>query len=398
MRRTSKYGEIFVLSLPRAGSTLLRMILDSHQDGCCPGELRLGQLSQDLYHAVYFGLAQASTSQESAKVAIATAKTQEIIESFMGAYAAVKRKTLWAEKTPANIDYADKLSEVFPDAAYLCLYRNLLDVIRSGWESTRYGKLRYELWDYESGIAFCVRQTRRLFDFERKHSDRALRIHYERLVERPVDELGRVFNFLGLDWNPSLIDDVFSTSHDPGPGDPKAEFATRFYTTSIGRGTCEEVLSEVSKAPKSLQNDLNILQRELGYGDVDFAFGNSVPNKDNVGTTPASRSFGSIGDLFNLHFRSKLDQGARRAPALKGAVKFVVKGGGGGTWTINLNARPPAIQSVDRDADCTITIRADDLRKLASGELNVGECYLQARLRVTGNEALALSLGHTLFA
>jgi putative sterol carrier protein len=83
---------------------------------------------------------------------------------------------------------------------------------------------------------------------------------------------------------------------------------------------------------------------------------------------------------------------------LKGIAKFIVRGTGGGTWTINLDACPPMIAAMDQEADCTITIKADDLLKLASGQLNVGECYLQARLRVAGNEGLAISLGRTLFA
>jgi putative sterol carrier protein len=79
-------------------------------------------------------------------------------------------------------------------------------------------------------------------------------------------------------------------------------------------------------------------------------------------------------------------------------VKFLVKGSGGGAWTLNFAQQPVSIEPMNQEADCTITIRSEDLIKLATGELNVGECYLQAKLRVTGNEAIAVSLGRALFS
>lgn len=405
-----KWQQVFVLSLPRSGSTLLRLILDTHPDICCPGELSLGQLCDDLYRALYYSIAQASTDNEAARVAITLAKTREAVGGFMGSYAAVKEKRIWAEKTPTNIDYADILSKTFPDAAFICLHRNLLDLIRSGWEMTRYGKMgfgkrKYELWDYQNFLELCERQTRALLDFERGHSDRAIRLHYEPLVQNPAQELSRLFAFLELPWDPSLIEAVFSTEHDDGIGDPKAGFARGFYTTSVGRGTSAEVLADLASAPKYLQNKLSELLRELGYPDIESARVAAERKGEVAESNAAERSavepiaqVSNINDLFTHQFLPKLNDSPRKASDLKGAVKFVVRGKGGGTWTINLNKQPPAVQPEDRDADCTITIKADDLLKLATGELNVGECYLQARLRVAGNEALALSLGRTLFA
>ena len=401
----SKWKQIFVLSLPRSGSTLLRLILDTHPEICCPGELGLGQLCDDLYRALYFSLGQTGTKDDAARVAITTARVRETVCDFMDSYAASKHKSLWAEKTPSNLDHADRLAETFPDAAYICLHRNLLDLIRSGWEMTRYGKMgygkfKYELWDHQEFLSLCTRQTRALMDFERKHRDRTIRIHYEQLTRNPTQALSRLFGFVGLDWNPSLIDEVFSKQHDEGPGDPKAEFANKVYTTSIGRGTSREVLSELEKAPKSLQDDLSALLSELGYPNLDAARSEVACKSERGEIQPAQTAprFSDIDELFTHHFLARLNREPAAAADLKGAVKFIVRGAGGGTWTINLDAHPPALQAADRDADCTITIKADDLLELAMGKLNVGECYLQARLRVVGNEALAISLGRTLFA
>jgi protein-tyrosine sulfotransferase len=392
--------QIFILSLPRSGSTLLRMILDTHAQVCCPAELSLGQLCTDLYHSLYFSIGQASTQNETARLAIVKAKVREIVDGFMKSYAALKGKTIWAEKTPANIEQVDTLHETFPQAAYICLHRNLLDVIRSGWESTRFGKLRYELWDYQSGVELIIRHTRALLDFERKHQGQVIRLHYEQLAQNAAQQLPRLFSFLNLDWDSSLLDAVFKTQHDQGPGDPKVEFATNLYTTSIGRGTTMEVLSEIEKMPKHLQNALNDLLCELGYADLHTAFRAASQNSTVSAVAAPTTNLGAceVSELFTHHFRDRFAHNQQRAADLKGIAKFIVRGTGGGTWTINLDACPPMIAAMDQEADCTITIKADDLMKLASGQLNVGECYLQARLRVAGNEGLAISLGRTLFA
>ena len=318
----------------------------------------------------------------------------------MGSYVDAKRKSVWAEKTPANVEHAARLYDTFPDAAYICLHRDLLDVLRSGWEMTKYGKLGYELFDYRSFLEYCLEQTRALIEFERRHPDQTIRVHYEKLVCNPSEEWARLFSFLGVGWEPSLVEIVFSTKHDEGPGDPKAEFAKTLYTSSIGRGASAEVLSEIRRAPKHLQRALDELLVELGYPDAETAVLTAARTKASpVGQVArVSQPVFDVNELFTHHFRTRLDSARRGLADLSGAVKFVVKGTGGGTWTIDLDSMPPAIHVGDRDADCTITIRADDLRQLATGELNVGECYLQAKLRVVGNDALAISLGRTLFA
>ena len=407
VRRASGAGakQVFILSLPRSGSTLLRLMLDTHPEICCPGELSLGQLCENLYRALYFSVGQASTDDEIERVSISTARAREIVSGIMSAYAELKGKSIWVEKTPTNLDYAQRLHETFPDAVYICLHRNLLDLIASGWEMTRFGKIRvdqprYELWDYQTFLELCIGQTRALLDFENSHVEKTIRVNYERLVQTPSQEMGRLFAFLGLDWDPSLIERVFSTRHDKGPGDPKAEFANKFYTTSIGRGISMEVLSKLTKAPINMQRDLNELLARLGYASLESALSEAATKSDPLASRDikVTTDYSDINDLFERFFLAKLGQKHHSGSNLRGSVKFIIRGKGGGTWSINLDAHPPELEAIDRHADCTITIRADDLLKLTTGELNVGECYLQARLRVTGNEALALSLGRTLFA
>ncbi|HEV7746371.1 MAG TPA: sulfotransferase [Pyrinomonadaceae bacterium] len=388
-----KWDQIFVFSLPRAGSTLLRLLLDTHPSICCPGELDLGNLVERLHHSLYFSSGQLLEGDETERSAWTARQVRTTIEGFMKPYAKAKGKQLWAEKTPANLAHAEALKRTFPDAAFLCLHRHPLDLIRSGFESTRFGKLKFDLWDYQSGVDFCVEQTQALLQFEKANPNRCFRLRYEDIVQDGPAILAQAFHFLGLESDPEIVNAAFMTKHERGPGDPKAEFAGRIYNTSIGRGAeIVTLLSDVSSASKNRLKDLIV---ELGYPPTDLRPGPPVEKErtsDNGHTMPAT--FRSVEELFLTHFPARL----QRKNDLQGSVKFLVKGNGGGTWTIKLDKDPAVFAAVNEESDCTITIRSDDLLKLATGELNVGECYLQAKLRVAGNEALAISLGRSLFA
>jgi len=388
-----KWEQIFVLSLPRAGSTLLRLLLDTHPAICCPGELDLGNLVERLYHSLYFSSGQLLECNEAERSARTTRQARATIEGFMKPYARAKGKQLWAEKTPSNLAHASALQRTFPDAAFLCLHRHPLDLIRSGFESTRFGKLKFDLWDYQSGVDFCIEQTYALLQFEKANQDCCFRLHYEDIVEDGPAVLARAFHFLGLESDPEIVNAAFTTKHEHGPGDPKAEFTSRIYNTSIGRGA--EIVMLLSDVSTSSKNRLKDLIVELGYPRTDLLPGPPVEKErtsDNGRAVPVT--FTSVEELFRTHFPARL----QRKNDLQGSVKFLIKGNGGGTWTIKLDKDPAVFAPVNEESDCTITIRSDDLLKLATGELNVGECYLQAKLRVAGNEALAISLGRTLFA
>jgi protein-tyrosine sulfotransferase len=385
-----KWEQIFVLSLPRAGSTLLRLLLDTHPSICCPGELDLGNLVERLYHSLYFSSAQLLECDEAERSAWTTRQVRAMTESFMKPYAQAKGKQLWAEKTPSNLAHAEALKRTFPDAAFLCLHRHPLDLIRSGFESTRFGKLRFDLWDYQSGVDFCIEQTHALLQFEKANRDRCFRLHYEDIVKDGPATLAHAFNFMGLESDPEIVNAAFTAKHERGPGDPKAEFANRIYNTSIGRGAeIVTMLSDVSVASKNRLKDLIV---ELGYPRTDLLPGAPVETERTSDNVPPK--FTSVEELFLTHFPARL----QRKKDLQGSVKFHVKGNGGGTWSVKLDKDAAVFSPTNEESDCTITIRSDDLLRLATGELNVGECYLQAKLRVTGNEALAISLGRTLFA
>jgi hypothetical protein len=126
-------NSIFILSCERSGSTLLRHLLDTHPEICSPGELATGALAQSLLLTISRTTALTQPALETARARrdFAAAETRRMIAEIMDRYAREKGKRYWCDKTPANSSWLDALDLVFPDARYLCLYRNSLDVARS---------------------------------------------------------------------------------------------------------------------------------------------------------------------------------------------------------------------------------------------------------------------------
>lgn len=391
--RRAACEQVFVLSLPRSGSTLLRILLDTHPAICCPGELELGQVCKYLHRAIYYTLGQIENGSEEERTARVDAEVKRIISQFMGLYRALRGKTIWAEKAPSNVVHADLLRRIFPNGVYVCLYRQPLDFIRSYREAHA---RKYELWDFGRTSIFYVQQTRALLDVEKRYPDITCRIYYENLVAQPTATLRELFEFLGVEWDASIVEDVFRIKHDDGPGDPKAAFSTQIYSDSVGKGN--EILPELMKLPQRIRDEVNELAAQLGYPAIESPASYAKPRSDGKSQVAGRNVCSSADEFFSSYLPAKLKCIKLEHRNLKGSVKLVVKGEGGGTWTVNLNTEPAVIAPVDAAADCTIILTMSDLLKIVAAEMNIGDSFLQDRIRVTGNESLAMFLGRALLS
>jgi protein-tyrosine sulfotransferase len=234
---------IFLLSCERSGSTLLRYLIDTHSSICCPGELVLGMVCTSLRTALSRTLGRAAVAQHVGEEA-AIKQTRRIVSGIMNAYARAKGKDMWCDKTPWNLTYLESLVEVFPDAKFICLYRNCLDVVNSCLENSRFGYMS-ELAQYAaqnphnlvSAMAESwLEKTTKLLRFELQNKCQCFRIKYESLVTDTEQTLQALFKFLGVTWEPDIVVKAFQIHHDQGGGDTKISVTTQLSRQSIGTG------------------------------------------------------------------------------------------------------------------------------------------------------------------
>jgi protein-tyrosine sulfotransferase len=231
----------------------------------------MGQLAKLLRLAVSrtIGFITPGTLEERDEVV--RREVRRTLEGFLLKYSEAMGKKTWCDKTPFNIADLKDIEWAFPNARYICLYRNGWDVVHSClglpekdymWWSLPYVARHPQ--NYPAALLESwVEKTQALLDFE-KRNPRTCRILYEALVMDPVGALDPVFKSLGLDWDPSLLDKVFMVPHDPGGGDYKIQSTARIEKDRVGQGASLDP-ALLARIPGDLLKRQKALHLELGY-------------------------------------------------------------------------------------------------------------------------------------
>jgi protein-tyrosine sulfotransferase len=392
----------FIISTARSGSTLLRYILNSHPAISCPGELYLGQLCRDLYLTINHTKGQVAAGSDKAKrELIVLAEVRRIVCELMDSYARARNALMWCEKTPTNVDHLRILARVFPEAKYICLYRNCLDVVYSLIEANTHGwypdLVQYVHRRPENLISAMIEswidKTNRMVEFELANPANCFRLKYESLVLDPPDTLKPLFEFLCLEWDPLVLSKVFSTQHDPGPGDIKIRFSRRINESSIGKGS----RLPLRAIPEDLLEKMNNLLVKLDYAVIgpDWDFTPSPYRAE-----PADgrdEHVEEVEQVFTNHIPQRIRAQKESLEGIKGKCKFIIPELGSRAWMIDLTGEAGHLVSGDSAADFTITISADDLTDIVSGRSNAGEAFLQGKLKVGGDLTLANAVCQVFF-
>ena len=384
----------FIISTARSGSTLLRYILDSHPAISCPGELYIGQLCRDLYLTVDNTKGQVAAASDRAKrERIVLDEVRRIIFELMDSYARARNAQMWCEKTPTNVNHLRILARVFPEAKYICLYRNCMDVVYSLIEANSYGwypdLVRYIHRNPENIISAMIEswidKTNRMVEFELANPANCFRLKYESLVLDTSNTLKPLFEFLGLEWDPSVLSEVFSTQHDPGPGDIKIKFSRRINESSIGKGSRLPMIA----ISDDLLEKMNNLFVKLDYAVIGPDW-DLTPSPYRAQSRDEQVEYvEAVKQVFTNHIPQRVKAQKERLEGLKGKCKFIIPELGSKAWMVDLTGETGHLVPGNSTADFTIMISADDLIDIVSGRLNAGGAFLQGKLKVGGDLSLA---------
>lgn len=195
---------IFLVSLPRSGSTLLEQILDQHPEIEARGELPYvrSMMRQALELHIRKGvktvpqLLQAMSPQERGAMGSEYLRRAAIHQREEGRY--------FIDKMPSNWSDIPFIRAILPHARFIAIRRNALDCCLSN-HFHHFGAAHAASYDLVTqGRAYV--DFVRLIDHLKANSPAAIAVvRYEELVESPERNLRDILAHLRLEWDESLL-------------------------------------------------------------------------------------------------------------------------------------------------------------------------------------------------
>jgi hypothetical protein len=218
---------VFVISPPRAGSTLLQRMMGAHSEIFTHPEPHL--ITPIAHLGVYGNVDKAPYDHINAAEAAKTfieglpGGEQDYIDALRaytdtlyGRMLSTSESSYFLDKTPANALVLPFLQRLYPDAKYVVLTRHPLAVFSSYANSFFNG-------DWEAAHGFnpiLERYVPAVATFLRERPVPLLRVAYEDLVTEPEPQLERIFAFLGLEHEADAVEYGKAEPMKKGMGDP----------------------------------------------------------------------------------------------------------------------------------------------------------------------------------
>ncbi len=195
---------IFVIGLPRSGTTLVDRIISSH-----PDVASVGEPSTMLAAVNRIAAPSGSAWLEPSTLDRAASSRPEIlgrayIDATQPLVAGGRR---WLDKTPENYLFAGLIHRALPDARIVCVRRHPLDSVLSLFRQSFSPRTIYQFtYGLEDVARYYV-----MFDRLVAHwratlpAERFCEIHYEDIVTDLEVAAPRLLDLCGLDWNEAAL-------------------------------------------------------------------------------------------------------------------------------------------------------------------------------------------------
>jgi len=223
---------IFVVGMPRSGTTLVERILSNHTDVKSCGEL------QD------FGVALKEVTETSSQkvLDVETLLAAESIDfAELGKRYIQRTKAItdnspkFIDKLPFNFFYIDLIKKALPNAKIICLLRNPMDTCVGNYRqlfsiNSPYYSYAYNL---QSIGRFYAEFYQLANKWKNSNADNFMLLKYEDLVANPEQKIRQLLEFCGLSWQGKCL----HAEQNTAPVSTASEVQVRepINTKSIGR-------------------------------------------------------------------------------------------------------------------------------------------------------------------
>jgi tetratricopeptide (TPR) repeat protein len=201
---TASAAPVFIIGMPRTGTTLTDRIISSHSAVHSAGEL--------IHISMLMQVAAKAKSPRDFQPALIQAMLTSDMSKLGNKYleltlSAAEHAPHFTDKMPLNFFYAGFIMLAFPQAKIICLRRNPLDSCLGNFRQLfMFNNPRYA-WSYN--LLECGRFYL-LFDKLMQHwntlfPDRIYNLQYEDLVNNQETKTRELIDYLGLDWEDQCL-------------------------------------------------------------------------------------------------------------------------------------------------------------------------------------------------
>jgi tetratricopeptide (TPR) repeat protein len=210
---------VFVVGMPRSGTSLLEQMLSGHPDVHGAGELPLfGELAHG-------ALAAPGAEREARLADLAAAYRRGLPDRPRGC-------RLLIDKMPLNFQYLPLIRRAFPGARVIHCRRDLRDIgiscFFTDFADQALGFAARLPW-----LASFLSAYRRIMERWSRDGDEPLTMDYERLVEQPEESLRGLLQAMDLPWDPRCL--AFEQRERIVATASHAQVRQPLYRRSIGR-------------------------------------------------------------------------------------------------------------------------------------------------------------------
>ncbi len=235
---------VFIVGLPRSGTSLAEQILATHPKVFGAGEL---PLIHELPERVRAIAGMAAPPYPQCLNLLTCEQLEALAQEYFAHLKARSETASWVvDKAPINFLHLGLIDRMFPDARIIHCMRDPMDTCLSCYFHDFSGDYAYA-YDLRD-LGFYYRLYESLMHHWRKHLDIAIHnVRYEDIVNKPEREIRRMLAFCGLNWDPACMEfhktkrTVATASH--------SQVRRPLYSSSIGRWrNYESHLADLSDA------------------------------------------------------------------------------------------------------------------------------------------------------
>lgn len=299
-----KKKPFFIIGTKRGGTTLLRMMVNSHPALAVPPESHflipmlkqvpmlkpLGVAEQKKVRNLILSAGRFNTWQTTEEELMVLfdsfpmeIRFQDIIDAVFRLEIQKMGKSRWGDKTPEYLQIIDGLGLLFPEAKFIFLVRDGRDVIDSlkakGWEG-------WSVFQRSKYWADGIKGIRKFMMYNPRNS---LLVKYEDLVLYSEQELRKICDFLEEDYSPTMLE-----YHKDFEQNITAVEKENKIHTKLGRLPSRDDIQKWKKKEHSFQLFLteSVMYKELKAMDYELAAFNPIQ--------PVHQIQGSMYHVFNV--------------------------------------------------------------------------------------------------